>query len=616
VAKQFSKCLGVDIGSSSVKIAECALERGGVRIGKLLRAELPAFPDAEAAEVGTAKIIKDLIKDNKIATREAVFCLGGQQIFSRRVRLPDASEERLARIVDYEARQQIPFPQDKTRIEHQIFRVPGEDEVEVLMVAARKDHIENFMRMVERTGLKAIHLTVSSLALFNYMSYIMSPAIEDDGTGKQKKKRPGKKGKKGKDEGEAPEMELGEEDGGGFVAEEAKAFLNVGESHTDLIIARKAKAISLAFIRSIPIAGKEFSRYIQNSCGLETLAEAERLKREATRAFPPDQPVPNEPGLDAAASEALSDIIDSRLARQIQLSLDYFIAQPDGMAVDEIVVSGGSAQIEGLPEVLEDRLGTNVTRLDEPSIPELQLASAPPAPMAHFGVSVGEAMTGLERGRVKIDFLPERYKIGLDFPRAKVAALAGVLGLMVWLSLSVGGAASRVLNDEAGGYEATIGQLNPQQERIRVTEEDRSKVSVAMDAFLKAFDANNRDRLLRFYADLVETIRSTAANTVLDTLEIGPHGDVIIRGQSQESVAAPNIRQAMIQTMKSHLDLENPPSLEKNDPNAQNIYFFELRARLQGKTSRIVEAPDARRSNAQSGGSALRPRRTPVDDSY
>src|SRR5690606_4525997 len=146
---------------------------------------------------------------------------------------------------------------------------------------------------------------------------------------------------------------------------------------------------------------------------------------------PADQSPPDDPGLDVEASSALSEIIDTRLARQVQLSLDFFIAQPDGMAVDEVMVCGGSSQIEGLADLLQDRLGMPVSILEEPTIPELLLNATPPTPMANFGVSAGEAITGLELAPVQVDFLPERYRITLSFPKGYVAFMVAMLCAMV-----------------------------------------------------------------------------------------------------------------------------------------------------------------------------------------
>jgi len=618
VAKQqFKKCLGIDIGTTSVKISECSYDKGTVRVNNLLYTDLPAFPDPEAAELGTAKIIKDLLKANRITVKEAVFGLSGQQVFHKRVKLPSSSEERLSRIINYEARQQIPFPPDKTRIEYQIFRTPGEEEVEVLMVAARRDHIENFMRMVERTGLKPIGLSVSSVSLFNYHSYLLDPTSELAPKKEKKpkiktrgKKKAGKKGAAAPAE-EAPEMELDEapvEDSG---IEEARALLNIGESYTDLIIAKKAKNTSLAFMRSIPIAGREFSRFIQNKVGIDSFEEAERLKREACVVFPQDGPTPDNPNIDLSASSALSEIIETRLSRQIQLSLDFFIAQPDGMAVDSMVLSGGSAILPGIGEVLSNSLNIPVEELTEPQSPALLMNMTPPRAFGNFGIAVGQAIFGLGLGRVQINFLPERFLTSLVFPRFEVAFLAVLLVVMIALATQIGDKAAEIRRTKGAEYEAKVQSLKPQQAQITEAETAREVLSNKIQKFTRSFDVYRRATLLKFYAQLTATIPKVAANTQLTHLDITPFGDVTIQGRSTDSVAAPNIQEALAKSMPEFIDPSVPPQMDLNERDANNNYSFRISAKLRDRGSRIstpTPVPAAPGSNPAAGGATNRPR--------
>ncbi|MGB9691667.1 MAG: type IV pilus biogenesis protein PilM, partial [Candidatus Sumerlaeaceae bacterium] len=105
------KCLGIDIGMTSVKIAELVAEKTGARVTKLHVVPIPLPPgplDAERIEI-VSKTIRETLKEQKISTKHAVFCISGQNVFVRKVRLPRTTEERLHRIIAYEARQQIPF---------------------------------------------------------------------------------------------------------------------------------------------------------------------------------------------------------------------------------------------------------------------------------------------------------------------------------------------------------------------------------------------------------------------------------------------------------------------------------------------------------------------------
>ena len=164
------RCLGVDLGTSSVKLVEMGREKDAVRLLKFGSRELNLDPHStpeERSEI-TAEAVRDLLRDLKITIKTAVFSVPGQAVFIKRVRLPRTSEERLHRIINFEARQQIPFPLDKTLLEYQVFDEPGVPDVEVLMVAIKRDFVDSFMRTVGRLRLKPIQVTVSTLAQFNF----------------------------------------------------------------------------------------------------------------------------------------------------------------------------------------------------------------------------------------------------------------------------------------------------------------------------------------------------------------------------------------------------------------------------------------------------------------
>jgi Tfp pilus assembly protein PilN len=481
------------------------------------------------------------------------------------------------------------------------------------MVAARKDQIESFMRLVDRTGLTPIGLSVSSISLFNYVALLLTPdpILEPIAPKKKKKSKRGKKAKKGAAEAGAeaePEVEMDLGEGGaegddGFVIEEAKALLSIGESNTDLVILRTGKNTNLAFMRSIPIAGREFTRFIQNSVGLESFAEAERIKREATRAFPPEGEPPDDPGIDISAASALSEIIDSKLSRQIQLSLDFFIAQPDGLAVEEIVLCGGSSQIPGIDTVLEERLGIPVTVLDEPMSDVVLLNTTPPSAMANFAVATGEAVSGLGLGRAGINFLPDRYKTRLGFPRVQVAFLTVLLVAMIGLGTQMGDRSTQLRRERAESYQSEIGALTPQQNQITSATETRQQLKTRFEKFTDALDTEKRDYLVRFYADFTAVFRQAAANAFLTELTISPYGDVIIRGRSLDNLAAAGIRQAMLEQMSDYLQPSRSPILVQNNRDANGVYDFEINAYLRHKTSRInTPTPIPRRTPSARAG--------------
>ena len=180
MAAGLRRCLGVDIGSHSIKVADVSLTRTGIIIHKLAAAELelaPGTPEAER-ESKAARVLRDLLKKNRIASRAAVFGVPGQQTFLRRLpALPQTTEQRLRRIIDYEANNLVPFPPDKSLRRYQVADTPSGAECEVLLGAMKRDHINQAMRVIARTGLKPLQISVGPLALHNFYRFCETPFI-------------------------------------------------------------------------------------------------------------------------------------------------------------------------------------------------------------------------------------------------------------------------------------------------------------------------------------------------------------------------------------------------------------------------------------------------------
>ena len=318
------KCLGIDLGTNSIKVAEVSMSGNVVSINKMVSTELniPAEASRSNRYKATVNALKGLLKANKISTKDAVFCVPGQTVFVRRFRLPKTSQERLERIIKYEARQQIPFPLDKTMVEYQIFPIEGVPEVDVFLVALKKDVLFDFMDLVNRMGLKAMGISVSTLSLYNFHSYdSFSRETIQEKFGQKKKKislkkfsfpklKFGKKSKKAKGKEEEPTpSEEPEEMEEPYAPELVRAYLHIGSTITDLSIGTVGDNPSLGFTRSIPLAGNAISQAILDNCeNVSDFQDAERIKKENATLLSMDaEPDPN---INQEASEAVTAMVD------------------------------------------------------------------------------------------------------------------------------------------------------------------------------------------------------------------------------------------------------------------------------------------------------------------
>jgi Tfp pilus assembly PilM family ATPase len=546
--RSLKQCLGVDLGFNSVKIVELAIDRNGVRTVRAASAPTGATPNMTTEEVNQAIIstAREVIKKGRFSSKNAIFSISGQKVFVRRFTLPGATPERLERMIQFEARQQIPFPIDRTILQYQYKPVPGENEVEVLLVAIRTDEVKSFMQLISKTGLKPLMVSVSSFALFNAEQFLKT-APEDLGKhyelfkAKEKPKKAAggkKKGgfklslKKGKKADSEPleevlvEEELSQEEE--FAFQEVIGHINIGATSYDLAVGDS----SIKFIRTVPVGGNQMSLAIQRACNVESFNDAERIKSSATQLMTFSFDFDEESQLNQEASMAVTEVAD-KIVSDIRLSLDFFITQPDGMAVDSIVLAGGQAQLPGFAEYLEEKLTVPVTVMAPPqeggSFQWQEAAGA----LSPYSIAIGLALQGLSLSAVTVDFLPEEQKITRDFPYKVAAVMLIILGAIIGIASQAGKDYSAKYDREVGRLQADLNRKKQQIQRYNQAQSLHSEVATDFVDFEKSF--GQRDYWMDILAALTE---AKPAGAILVDVSMDHGGIVELLGESNVQVDA------------------------------------------------------------------------------
>jgi len=604
------KCVGIDFGNDSIKVAELVCEKNTVRLLKAAYANLEIPPDASRADRNKmiVNVLRGLLRSNRINTKDAVFCVPGQMVFVRHFRLPKTTEERLSRIINYEARQQIPFPIEKTMLEYQISEMKGEMEVEVFVVALKKDALNEFMDLVDKTGLKPLGISVSTLALFNYHTLDSLPSEKmSERLNKGKKsfalnlKIPPflKKSKKGgksvqktapseleeKEEQEVPEMEI------------VRGYLNIGATMTDLTIGTSGLKPTLGFTRSIPLAGNSITQSIMEHCqGVSDLKEAERIKRESTIILTMDA-VPG-PTVNEQASEAATGVVDKIIA-ELRRSLDFYISQPDGMAVDEIILSGGQAQIPNLAKYIEDKLGIPVKQYDVPFGQNIQGIESTDKDIILYPIAIGLALTGIGLASLQVDFLPPERKVAIKFKKKRgfVLVLAGMVSATIILGAMSGDHYIAIYREQTVEYQDEFTKYAPIIKRIEAVTKVEEDLKTKFDKLSLGL-TTERDYPLQRWLDV---LKAKPADVLISSLKIFPDGTVTVEGYTEDQNSAVKFSEFLNTDLleKQHL-LEGKGArlvdikTEFNDLFKKDVSKFTISMKYKGRYSRVQEAaPEA-----------------------
>jgi type IV pilus assembly protein PilM len=214
------------------------------------------------------------------------------------------SDENLTNAIKFEADKYIPFDVDEVQLDTQKLMdlsgsdEAGQDEMKVLLVAAKKTIVEDQATMLTELGLTPVNIGVDSFALGNAyeLNDIVSPGLQE--------------------------------------SDHTVALVDIGFAKSSINILRNNVTF---FAREVPMGGQDLTNAITRRFGLEPF-EAEALKRD-----PQEQIV--------EVQDAVSATLDD-LGNEINLSFDFFENQFEG-EVQEVYLSGGSALLPFLEESLE-----------------------------------------------------------------------------------------------------------------------------------------------------------------------------------------------------------------------------------------------------------------------
>jgi type IV pilus assembly protein PilM len=309
--------LGLDIGSSSVKLAQLRQTKRGYALVSLDTAPLPSEAIVDGALMNSAAIvqaIQDLVSQNKIRTKEVAIGVSGHSVIIKKISLPKMTQDELDESIQWEAEQYIPFDVKDVNIDTQILGDRGDasGQMDVLLVAAKKDMINDYTAIVTEAGLLPVVVDVDAFAVQN-----MFEANYEMGAG------------------------------------ETVVLINAGASVVNINIVSNGAS---TFTRDITVGGNQFTEEIQKQLNV-SYDEAEALKVGGQTGAEMDAVVPQE-------VERVIQGVAEQMAGEIQRSLDFYAATAADSHIAKVYLSGGTARVPALFKVIEQRVGVPVEILN------------------------------------------------------------------------------------------------------------------------------------------------------------------------------------------------------------------------------------------------------------
>ena len=307
--------VGLDIGSSSVKVIALSPAGEAFSLGAVGREPLPPGAIVDGAVVNqeaVAEAVRTVLTKQGVKTKEVAVSIAGNAVIVKRINLPVMSQDELASSIYWEAKQYIPFDVEDVNLDYQVLGpASGADASggqDVLLVAAKKDRIAEYGRVVEAVGCVPVVMDVDAFAVQN--AYEANYGVEATST---------------------------------------VALLNVGASAVNVNVLQGDRP---AFTRDLAIGGNAYTEALQKELGLG-FDDAELLKK----GVPVD-------GLTYDDAEPVVRAVSDNLITEVGKTIDFFRATASSDDLTRVVLSGGASRIEGLSEALGDRFDVPVEPLD------------------------------------------------------------------------------------------------------------------------------------------------------------------------------------------------------------------------------------------------------------
>jgi len=358
-AKEAKSVIGVDIGSSAIKVVQLRRERGRVILETYGAIALGPYAGVEvgrATALGAEKIteaLKDVIREANVTTQDAAISIPYSASLVSIIKLPATVEKQLAQVVPIEARKYIPVPINEVLLDW--FVVSGgaksggavaDGKIDVLLVAIHNDTIAKFRSIGVEAGLQAafFEIEVFSAARASLDHGIAPVAVVDMGAATTKF----------------------------YVVERGL----IHESH---IINHGSQDITLTISRALGL----------------TVMQAEERKRK----YGLKNDLPPTPGT-TLGPDALRNSIELTLAPLLSELSRTVTAyeQRTNQTLGGLVLTGGGATLSGLLEFAKTKIQTELRRADPfgkteaPAFLEAILKEAGP----EFSVAVGLALRRLQ----------------------------------------------------------------------------------------------------------------------------------------------------------------------------------------------------------------------------
>lgn len=387
-----TRIISLNLGSQSIEVAEFGTERNGRLVLQGYRArEVLVDPTSEASrDAHIAVALREILDELQIKSGDVNYAIAEQSVFTRFVKLPLMDEEKIERIIAFEAQQNVPFPIDEVIWDYQLVDVTDKEQIQVVLVAIKKDLLERVNAVIEATGLHTSIVDLATMALYNAFRYNYNEVRG------------------------------------------CSLLVDIGARTTNLLFIEPEKI----FCRSVAIGGGSVTSAIAKEFD-EPFAAAEfRKKRDGFVSLGGES---EESDADVARVSKIVRSTMARLHAEVMRSISHYRAQQQGNAPERVFLCGGSGGTPYMREFFREKMQVPI-ELFNPLRNVVVTESALVGEIAHsvhlLGEPVGLALRTTRDCAMELNLRPasvaRRQELEKRRPFFIMAAAAVILSLLDW----------------------------------------------------------------------------------------------------------------------------------------------------------------------------------------
>jgi type IV pilus assembly protein PilM len=300
---------GLDIGSGFIKLVVVDHSKAEPEIVQVATSPLvsDAIVEGEVMDpVLVAETVRSVVESSGLKKRDVVAAVGGHDVIIKPIQIDRMSENDAREVVRWEAEQHVPFDMENVQLDFQILDPDGDGaQMSVLLVAAKRELIENRTNLLTDAGLSPAVIDVDAFALHNAFMHSY------------------------------PERESG-----------LIALVNIGNESSNVNLIENGTP---KLVRDVPFGSRKLREALQRERGMSSEQADKVLQGDAKR-----------DDLQAIVAERIDE-----LAVGIERAAAFVVAQSGGEGIRRVYVCGGGGCIPGVVEALGTRLGVR-TELANP----------------------------------------------------------------------------------------------------------------------------------------------------------------------------------------------------------------------------------------------------------